>query len=60
MNARPERDLVREFEQALDRGELHMLYQPKVRIETGDLTRLEYFSSGVVCRTYVRYSARSS
>jgi EAL domain-containing protein (putative c-di-GMP-specific phosphodiesterase class I) len=41
MKAQPERNLVREFEQALDRGELHMLYQPKVRIETGDLTRLE-------------------
>jgi EAL domain-containing protein (putative c-di-GMP-specific phosphodiesterase class I) len=41
MSARPERNLVREFQQALDRGELHMVYQPKVRIDTGELTRLE-------------------
>jgi EAL domain-containing protein (putative c-di-GMP-specific phosphodiesterase class I) len=41
MSAQPERNLVREFQQALDRDELHMLYQPKVRIGTGELTRLE-------------------
>jgi EAL domain-containing protein (putative c-di-GMP-specific phosphodiesterase class I) len=41
MSAQPERTLIREFQQALDRDELHMLYQPKVRIGTGELTRLE-------------------
>jgi EAL domain-containing protein (putative c-di-GMP-specific phosphodiesterase class I) len=41
MSAQPERNLLREFQQALDRDELHMLYQPKVRIGTGELTRLE-------------------
>ena len=33
--------MVRDFGRALDRGELHMLYQPKVNAETGALTRLE-------------------
>ncbi|HWI75652.1 MAG TPA: EAL domain-containing protein [Sphingomicrobium sp.] len=41
MTARPERNLVHEFGQALERGELHMVYQPKVRIDDGELTRLE-------------------
>ena len=41
MSAQPDRNLLREFETALDRGELHMVYQPKVRIDTGELTRLE-------------------
>jgi EAL domain-containing protein (putative c-di-GMP-specific phosphodiesterase class I) len=41
MSAQPERNLVREFHQALDRGELRMVYQPKVLIESGALTRLE-------------------
>ena len=41
MSAQPELNLVREFEQALGRGELHMVYQPKVLIGTGQLTRLE-------------------
>jgi EAL domain-containing protein (putative c-di-GMP-specific phosphodiesterase class I) len=41
MKAQPESNLVREFERALDRGELHMVYQPKVLIDTGELTRLE-------------------
>ncbi|MGN6155676.1 MAG: EAL domain-containing protein [Sphingomicrobium sp.] len=41
MSAQPERNLVREFGVALERGELHMVYQPKVRIDTGELTRLE-------------------
>ena len=41
MSAQLERNLVREFELALDRGELHMAYQPKVLIDTGELTRLE-------------------
>ena len=41
MSAQLERNLVREFELALDRGELHMVYQPKVLIDTGELTRLE-------------------
>jgi len=36
-----ERKLVRDFGRALERGELHMLYQPKVSAETGALTRLE-------------------
>ena len=33
--------LLEGFEQALQAGELHMLYQPKVSIETGELSRLE-------------------
>ena len=41
MSANPERNLVRGFERALERGELHMLYQPKIRLDTGALTRLE-------------------
>jgi EAL domain-containing protein (putative c-di-GMP-specific phosphodiesterase class I) len=41
MRPQPGRNLVRDFEHALDHGELHMVYQPKVRIETGELTRLE-------------------
>ncbi len=41
MSPQPERNLLREFERALERGELHMLYQPKVRMDTGELTRLE-------------------
>jgi len=41
MMAHAERRLVAGFERALDRGELHMLYQPKVRLDTGALTRLE-------------------
>jgi EAL domain-containing protein (putative c-di-GMP-specific phosphodiesterase class I) len=41
MSARPERAMVRGFERALERGELHMLYQPKIQLETGALTRLE-------------------
>ena len=33
--------LLEGFEQALRRGELHMVYQPKVLIATGELSRLE-------------------
>ncbi|HET9810994.1 MAG TPA: EAL domain-containing protein [Sphingomicrobium sp.] len=41
MNAEPERKLVQGFERALQSGQLHMLYQPKVRLDRGTLTRLE-------------------
>jgi len=41
MSAHADTRLVRDFERALDRGELHMLYQPKIRLSTGELTRLE-------------------
>ena len=41
MKAHADDRLVRGFERALDRGELHMLYQPKVSLETGRLSRLE-------------------
>jgi EAL domain-containing protein (putative c-di-GMP-specific phosphodiesterase class I) len=41
MTAQPDSDLVRGFERALERGELHMVYQPKIRLDTGTLTRLE-------------------
>ncbi len=41
MKAKHDASLVRGFERALDRGELHMVYQPKVRMDTGELTRLE-------------------
>lgn len=41
MSSHPDRRLVRGFERALEHGELHMLYQPKVRLDTGELTRLE-------------------
>jgi EAL domain-containing protein (putative c-di-GMP-specific phosphodiesterase class I) len=41
MSSQPERKLVEGFERALERGELRMLYQPKIRLESGLLTRLE-------------------
>jgi EAL domain-containing protein (putative c-di-GMP-specific phosphodiesterase class I) len=41
MIAQRDESLLEGFEQALRRGELHMVYQPKVLIETGELTRLE-------------------
>jgi EAL domain-containing protein (putative c-di-GMP-specific phosphodiesterase class I) len=41
MSSQPERLLVEDFERALRRGELRMVYQPKVRFDTGALTRLE-------------------
>jgi EAL domain-containing protein (putative c-di-GMP-specific phosphodiesterase class I) len=41
MTGRPERRLLQGFGRALERGELHMVYQPKVRLDTGVLTRLE-------------------
>jgi EAL domain-containing protein (putative c-di-GMP-specific phosphodiesterase class I) len=41
MSGRPERRLARGFERALENGELHMLYQPKIRLSDGSLTRLE-------------------
>jgi EAL domain-containing protein (putative c-di-GMP-specific phosphodiesterase class I) len=36
-----EKRLVEGFERALSNGKLHMLYQPKVDLETGQLKRLE-------------------
>ncbi len=41
MKGHPERTLVEGFERALAQDALHMVYQPKVRLETGALTRLE-------------------
>lgn len=41
MIASKEANLLSAFERALDRGELHMLYQPKIRLDSGELTRLE-------------------
>ena len=41
MIAQPESSLLESFERALQRDELHMVYQPKVRLDTGELTRLE-------------------
>jgi EAL domain-containing protein (putative c-di-GMP-specific phosphodiesterase class I) len=41
MIAQPHETLIEGFERALRSGELHMVYQPKVLIETGELTRLE-------------------
>jgi EAL domain-containing protein (putative c-di-GMP-specific phosphodiesterase class I) len=41
MSATRDRQLMKGFERALERGELHMLYQPKVHLESGLLTRLE-------------------
>ena len=41
MTQQAEQRLVEGFERALDRGALHMLYQPKVELETGDVSRLE-------------------
>ena len=41
MIAQREETLLEGFEQALARHELHMVYQPKVLIETGELSRLE-------------------
>ena len=41
MTSQPERRLVEGFERALEQGELHMLYQPKVELDTGALSRLE-------------------
>jgi len=41
MTGRPERKLVQGIERALRHGELHMLYQPKIRLDSGVLTRLE-------------------
>jgi EAL domain-containing protein (putative c-di-GMP-specific phosphodiesterase class I) len=37
----PERSFVQGFGRALEQGELHMVYQPKVRLDSGALTRLE-------------------
>ncbi|HYI42589.1 MAG TPA: EAL domain-containing protein, partial [Sphingomicrobium sp.] len=41
MNGQPERNFVQGFERALADGELHMVYQPKIQLGTGALTRLE-------------------
>ncbi len=41
MTPHPDRQLLRGFERALEHRELHMLYQPKVLLDTGKLTRLE-------------------
>lgn len=41
MTPQPERRLVDGFERALDRGELRMVYQPKVSFQTGELIRVE-------------------
>ena len=41
MTSHPERRLAQDFERALANGELHMLYQPKVGLSDGKLTRLE-------------------
>ncbi|MBA3527217.1 MAG: EAL domain-containing protein [Sphingomonas sp.] len=41
MSNRPERTFVEGFGRALAQGELHMVYQPKIRLDCGALTRLE-------------------
>ena len=41
MSGHPERRLARGFERALENGELHMLYQPKIRLSDGELMRVE-------------------
>ncbi|HEU4705145.1 MAG TPA: EAL domain-containing protein, partial [Sphingomicrobium sp.] len=41
MTARPELALVEGFERALINHRLHMVYQPKVRLRDGTLTRVE-------------------
>jgi EAL domain-containing protein (putative c-di-GMP-specific phosphodiesterase class I) len=41
MTARPELALVEGFERALINNRLHMVYQPKVRLRDGTLTRVE-------------------
>jgi EAL domain-containing protein (putative c-di-GMP-specific phosphodiesterase class I) len=41
MTARPELALVEGFERALINNRLHMVYQPKVRMRDGTLTRVE-------------------
>jgi EAL domain-containing protein (putative c-di-GMP-specific phosphodiesterase class I) len=41
MSAQRDSSLLRSFGRALERGELHMVYQPKVRFDTGELIRLE-------------------
>jgi EAL domain-containing protein (putative c-di-GMP-specific phosphodiesterase class I) len=41
MTARPELELVEGFERALLNHRLHMVYQPKVRLRDGALTRVE-------------------
>lgn len=41
MTGRPERRLARGFERALENAELHMLYQPKIRLSDGALMRVE-------------------
>ncbi|MBA2635583.1 MAG: EAL domain-containing protein [Sphingomonas sp.] len=41
MSGNLERSFVQGFERALAQGELRMVYQPKIRLDTGSLTRLE-------------------
>ncbi|HUG46067.1 MAG TPA: EAL domain-containing protein [Sphingomicrobium sp.] len=41
MSSRTDRRLVQGFERALHRGELRMVYQPKIQLDTGALSRLE-------------------
>jgi EAL domain-containing protein (putative c-di-GMP-specific phosphodiesterase class I) len=41
MSARADRRLVQGFGRALEQGELRMVYQPKIELDTGALSRLE-------------------
>jgi EAL domain-containing protein (putative c-di-GMP-specific phosphodiesterase class I) len=41
VSSRADRQLLHGFERALQRGELKMVYQPKVELDTGALSRLE-------------------
>lgn len=41
MSSRSDRDLLDGFERALSNNQLHMLYQPKVLLRDGSLTRVE-------------------
>lgn len=41
MSSEPDLDLVEGLGRALETQQMHMLYQPKVRLDTGELSRLE-------------------